>query len=136
MNAMTAKYFVDTNIVLYTIGKDPRKTSIARGLVADYPVLSAQVVNESINVCLKKLAFDKAKAYAFAESIMRRTQVVAIDEITIRKSALLAMRYQLSNWDALIVAAALLSDCEILYLEDMQDGQKFEGKLMVKNPFL
>lgn len=36
-------------------------------------------------------------------------------------------RYQISHWDALIVAAALTAGCDTLYSEDMQDGQVFEG---------
>ena len=44
-------------------------------------------------------------------------------------------RYQTSHWDSLIVAAALAEDCDILYSEDMQDGQVFEGRLTVINPF-
>ncbi|MDP2786342.1 MAG: PIN domain-containing protein [Sulfurimicrobium sp.] len=133
---MTAKCFADTNIVLYTIGQDTRKAGIARGIVAVRPLVSAQVINEAINVCLRKLGFDRAKAYSFADSVMLRTDVLPIDETTIRKSAELAIRYQLSNWDALIAAAALLSGCDILYSEDMQNGQVFEGKLTVANPFL
>jgi predicted nucleic acid-binding protein len=44
-------------------------------------------------------------------------------------------RYQISHWDSLIVAAALATGCETLYSEDMQDGQVFEGRLTVRNPF-
>lgn len=43
MNAMTAKSFLDTNVVLYTIGKDKFKTEVARSLVATAPYVSAQV---------------------------------------------------------------------------------------------
>ena len=56
-SCMTAKSFVDTNVVLYTIGKDARKAEIARELVGAQPALSTQVVNESISVCLRKLSF-------------------------------------------------------------------------------
>lgn len=133
---MTAKCFADTNIVLYTIGQDARKAGIARGIVAARPLVSAQVINEAINVCLRKLGFDREKAYAFADSIMLRTDVLPVDEATIRKSAELALRYQLSNWDALIAAAALLERCDTLYSEDMQHGQVLEGQLTVVNPFL
>ena len=35
----------------------------------------------------------------------------------------------------MIIAAALLSDCEILYSEDMQDGMLIEEGLRVRNPF-
>jgi predicted nucleic acid-binding protein len=34
----------------------------------------------------------------------------------------------------MIVAAALLAGCEILYSEDWQDGQRIEG-LRISNPF-
>lgn len=133
---MTAKCFSDTNIVLYTIGQDRRKAGIARGIVAVRPLVSAQVINEAVNVCLLKFRFDREKAYIFADSVMRRTDVLPIDETTIRKSAELAVRYQLSNWDALIVAAALLAGCDTLYSEDMQNGQVFVGRLTVVNPFI
>lgn len=133
---MTAKCFADTNIVLYTIGQDTRKAGIARSIVSARPMVSAQVINESVNVCLRKLDFDREKAYAFADNVMQRTDVLPVDEATIRKSAELAIRYQLSNWDALIAAAALLAGCDSLYSEDMQHGQVFESQLTVVNPFI
>ena len=45
-------------------------------------------------------------------------------------------RYHLSYWDALIAAAALAANCDTLYSEDFQNGQAFEGKLTVSNPFV
>jgi len=98
-------------------------------------MVSAQVINECVSVCLKKLKFDKTRAYAFAETVMDKVNVVPVDEAVIRKSAELALAHQLSNWDALIVAAALLADCDELYSEDMQHGQLFEKSLKVINPF-
>lgn len=132
---MTVKVFSDTNIVLYTIGQDARKAKIARELVSLCPLVSAQVINESISVCLRKFGFTKERAYAFADSIMRFVDVLPVDEITIRKSSEIAIRHQLSNWDALIVAAALLANCDTLYSEDFQHGQVFETQLTVVNPF-
>ena len=46
----------------------------------------------------------------------------------------LAQRYGFSIYDSMIVAAALLAGCEILYSEDWQDGQRIEG-LRIGNPF-
>ena len=37
-------------------------------------------------------------------------------------------------YDALIVAAALQANCDVLYTEDLQHGQKFGG-LSIRNPF-
>jgi predicted nucleic acid-binding protein len=65
---------------------------------------------------------------------MLRTEVFPVDEMVTRKSAELAMRYQLSNWDALIIAAAVLAGCTTLYSEDLQHGQIIES-LTVQNPF-
>jgi predicted nucleic acid-binding protein len=132
---MTAKSFADSNVVLYTIGKDVRKAGIARRLVSEQPVISTQVVNECVSVCLRKLSFTREQAYAFARELMDRTEVLPLDESTIDRAATLAIRYQLSHWDALIVASAALAGCEVLYSEDLQDGQVFD-QLKVVNPFL
>ena len=136
MSAMTAKIFLDTNIALYTMGQDDRKKLIARELVARLPFVSAQVVNECVNVCLRKFGFGRERAYAFADLLMQKTNVLPVDELVIRKSADVAMRFQFSNWGALIIAAALLADCGTLYSEDMQHGQEIEGRLRIVNPFV
>jgi predicted nucleic acid-binding protein len=132
---MTAKSFADSNIVLYTIGKDARKAIIARALLAKHQAVSVQVVNECVSVCLRKLSFTREQAYEFARTLMDRTDVLSLDESTVDQAARLAIRYQLSHWDALIVAAALLADCDTLYSEDLQDGQVFDERLTVINPF-
>lgn len=134
--AMTDRIFVDTNLVLYTLGKDARKKAIARKFLATHPILSAQVINEAVNVCLRRFKFTRERAYTFADIVMRRTDVRPIDETTIRKSAEIAIRYRFSNWDSLIIAAALLADCDMLYSEDMQHKQVIDGTLTVVNPFL
>lgn len=43
-------------------------------------------------------------------------------------------RFGLSFWDALIVAAAGAAGCDRLLTEDLQDGQRFDGVLVV-DPF-
>jgi predicted nucleic acid-binding protein len=133
---MTAKSFADSNVALYTIGKDTRKADIARKIVSARPMISTQVANECVSVCLRKLSFTRERAYAFGRDLMDRTEVVPVDEPTVDRAGTLAIRYQLAHWDALIVASALLAGCETLYSEDMQDGQIFEGSLKVVNPFI
>jgi predicted nucleic acid-binding protein len=133
---MTEKSFVDSNVVLYTIGKNVRKAEIARGLVAERPTLSTQVVNECVSVCLRKLAFTREEAYAFAHTLMDRSVVLPVDEATVDRAGTLAIRHQLSHWDALIIASALLGGCAKLYSEDLQHGQVFDDQVTVINPFL
>ena len=61
--------------------------------------------------------------------------IVPISEETHDAGLQLAERHGLSVYDAMIVAAALLAGCKTLLSEDMQDGQVFEGRLKVRNPF-
>jgi len=132
---MTAKSFVDTNVVLYTIGSDVHKKAIARDIAASKPVLSTQVINECVSVCLRKVSFSRELTYEFGQTAMERTEVLPVDRATIEQAAVLAIRYQLSHWDALIIASALLAGCETLYSEDLQHNQVFDNRLRVVNPF-
>jgi predicted nucleic acid-binding protein len=54
----------------------------------------------------------------------------------IQKALKLNSKYGYSYYDCLILASALLNDCEYLYSEDMQHNQLIEGKLKIVNPFL
>jgi predicted nucleic acid-binding protein len=56
-------------------------------------------------------------------------------ESTIIGACNLADQYGFSFYDSLIIAAALECDCNMLYSEDLHDGQLIEGKLTIKNPF-
>ena len=44
------------------------------------------------------------------------------------------LRYKLSWWDSMIVAAAQLQECALLLTEDLQDGAAF-GTVTVRSPF-
>ncbi len=133
---MTAKVFADTNLFVYAESQDQAKAERAMAIIEDSPVVSSQVVNETVSVLTRKYGFSLAEAHEIAVSILDLCEVVAVDEMTIRKAIGLTERYALSHWDSLIVASALLSDCGILYSEDMQHGQMFENRLTVVNPFL
>ena len=50
--------------------------------------------------------------------------------------ALDSEKYDFQVFDGIIIAAALEADCDILYSEDMQDGQIIEDKLKIVNPFM
>ena len=128
--------FVDTNVVVYALGLDTAHRDKAKGLLAAGVVVSAQVINETVSVLAGKQRFTLTEAYEVAASLLDLCEVVPVDSKTIREAIRLSGRYALSHWDALIVAAALLAGCDVLYSEDMQNGQVFEGKLKVDNPFI
>ena len=56
------------------------------------------------------------------------------DGESILKAVNLEERYRLSFWDALIVVAAQKGGASILYSEDFNTGQKFDG-VSIENPF-
>ncbi|MGQ0622235.1 MAG: PIN domain-containing protein [Panacagrimonas sp.] len=62
--------------------------------------------------------------------------MVEIDEAQLLRASLLRETASISYWDSLIIAAALHAGCTLLYSEDLQHGQVFEGSLTVVNPFV
>ena len=106
---MTAKSFADTNIVIYAEGTDVTKAQRATAILEANPLISSQVVNETVATLTRKYGFTLAEAHDVALSLLDLCEVVPVDADTIREAIGLATRYQLSHWDSLIVAAALLA---------------------------
>ena len=127
--------FADTNIVVYAYGVDPVKLDPAKSIVNASPVISTQVINEFHNVARRKLGLDMPTRHRVAADLLQSCRVIAVDQSIVAAAMQIEARYQLSYWDALILAAALAAGCDTLYSEDMQDGQVFEGRLTIKNPF-
>ncbi|ASF44988.1 PIN domain-containing protein [Methylovulum psychrotolerans] len=133
---MNALEFADTNIVVYAVGHPSERQAKARAILAEGLTVSSQVINETVSVLSRKQGVSLAVAHEVAESLLELCQVAPVNGQTIRKAIGLTRRHQLSHWDSLIVAAALLAGCEILYSQDMQHGQVFDGQLKVVNPFV
>jgi predicted nucleic acid-binding protein len=43
-------------------------------------------------------------------------------------------QYKLSFWDSLIICSAKKSGCDVIWTEDLNNGQRYEG-VVVLNPF-
>ena len=146
---MSAKVFLDTNILIYLLEGQPpgtvsseadqeanRKADIATLLLENNDiVISVQVLNEICNVVLRcKFDWDKAGQFlGILEALC-----VAVEPVTLalhKKGLALRDRYQLQLYDSMLLAAALAADCAVFYSEDMQDGQVIEGVLTIRNPF-
>lgn len=128
--------FIDTNIVIYSLGQDPYKQDTALSLLSKKPVLSVQVLNEASNTMKRKLGYSIDAIRSVINRIAHECgmlQPVTID--TINKAFDITERYRLSYYDSLIVSAALQAGCTRLYSEDMQHGQVFASQLRVINPF-
>jgi len=61
-------------------------------------------------------------------------QVVVNNGDSILEALELEERYQISFWDALVIQATGAAGAEVLYSEDLSDGQIY-GSVRVINPF-
>jgi predicted nucleic acid-binding protein len=115
--------FADTNVVVYAFAKDDAKVAIAEGILKKQPIISVQVLSEFLNVSRDKLGLDITSRHKLATELIAGCNVVSLDAVLVEKARQIEVQAQFSYWDALIVAAALLSGCDTLYTEDLQDGR-------------
>ncbi|MGO4395637.1 PIN domain-containing protein [Variovorax sp. M-6] len=132
---MTADRFADTNVVLYLMSQDADKADRAEKVLAQGAVVSVQVFNEFANVARRKLGMAWSDIEDFLEMLRALCRVEPITIATHDLGRQVAERYQLSVYDAMIAASALLAGCETLYSEDMHAGLCIDGRLTVVNPF-
>jgi predicted nucleic acid-binding protein len=133
--------FFDTNVLLYAartklVGVDALKRPIALDLIGQHDFLtSGQVLAEFFHNAVKdgpyQLPLDVADEWLDRIAIQH---CVAVDGKLVRAGADIARRYKISYWDGAILAAAHESDADLLYTEDLNDGQRY-GDVTVINPF-
>jgi predicted nucleic acid-binding protein len=137
---MTAPVFVDTNVLIYALDDaDRKKQAAAREWRAELwkshqGRISFQVLQEFYVKVTRKWPKIRHDAQSEVRDLMA-WRPVSIDGVILEKAWKIQDRYQLSFWDALIVAAAQSVSCRYLLTEDLQAGQDLDGLLIV-NPFL
>ena len=132
---MPDKRFFDTNVLIYAFSTDDPRSARAEALFAEGGVIGIQVLNEFTNVTRRKLRWQWQEieaALATIEDLLGPARPLTAPIHA--QAVVLARDHELSFYDALIVAAAIDSDCRVLFSEDLQDGRKF-GALTVQNPF-
>jgi predicted nucleic acid-binding protein len=130
------RVFIDSNIIVYLVdNRSKEKTKKAQDFLSPDFFISTQVIAENLNVCLKKLHLNKETTFDFARRILNRFRILQITEATLLKSFEISIKYQLSSWDSIIIATAILNNCSIIYSEDMQDGLIVENSVTIINPF-
>jgi predicted nucleic acid-binding protein len=132
--------FVDTNVLLYAISRDPEeqdKAKRANDILADRDLaLSVQVLQE-FYVQATRVSRPDAIAHSQAVRLIESFRRFAVQDVTtgIMMAALDArQRFQLSYWDAAIIEAARVMGCTEVLSEDLSDGQDYAG-VRVSNPF-
>jgi predicted nucleic acid-binding protein len=136
---MHAEAFIDTNVLIYAISSDrteSAKASAALQLLEnlDYG-LSTQVLSEFYVTATQKIArpLSCQTAIEFLQKL-RRFPIVDFDAALVFEAIALEQEYQISYWDAAIVAAAHRMQATTIYSEDLNDGQLY-GNSRVTNPF-
>lgn len=139
---MSAEFFIDTNVFIYQLdGTDRRKHEIAgkivrEALVTGNACISSQVVQECLNVALRKaeVPLSLVNARAYLDAVLMPLMQIAVSEGLYHRALDVQGRWRFGFYDSLIVAAALMAGCRTLLSEDLQHGQKLD-QLTVVNPF-
>ena len=130
--------FFDTNILFYAIDTNAGpKHETAGDLVRSaweghlFPVISVQVLQELfVNIEKKLMSVDAARSVVMdylAWQVVENSRQIFISAITVMEN------FQISFWDASIIAAAQAAGATKLFSEHLNHGQFF-GQLELVNP--
>lgn len=141
MSARPQREFVDANVLVYAFdssaaGKqETAKQLLERLWDGGTGCVSVQVLQEFFVTITKKvpkpLPVDDAKARirefaAWTVFAPKADDIVAAID--------LHTQAKIGFWDAMVVLAAVESDCDVLWTEDLNDGQILRG-VRIRNPF-
>ena len=137
---MPAKRFLDTNVLLYAYDREAGSKRVIATVLLEIGwhrlgsvAVSVQVLQEFYVNFLRK----GGKATE-ARSIIEDLSVWPVVDNTrelLGHALVLVERWQVSLWDAMILAAAQACGAEELLTEDLNHGQDYGG-VRVINPFL
>lgn len=137
---MSARHFLDTNVLLYSISKDrdeaPKKERAIALLEADGGGLSVQVLQE-FYVQATRVTRPDPLPHQIAAGLIRTWMRFAVQDVTtsvLTRALDIKVSHGFSYWDSAIIAAASALGCHELYSEDMAHGREVEGILII-NPF-
>jgi predicted nucleic acid-binding protein len=137
---MTARRFVDTNVLLYAISTAPEEAEKSREartlLKGEDLALSVQVLQEFYVQATRKSRSDaltNVQAAQLVEALLRfPVQDTTVALMTASFAA--ATRFRISYWDAAVLEAARILGCRTVLSEDLAHGRDYDG-VVVRNPF-
>jgi len=140
---MSDKYFLDTNVFVYSFDPDaPQKQIIAKKLIQSAladgnGLISYQVVQEFLNVATRKFVkpLSLTDCQEYLQTVLNPLCSVFVTIELYQMALKMRDRYNYSFYDSLIIAAAIDAGCSRLYSEDLQHNQQISG-LTILNPFL
>ncbi|MDA1314997.1 MAG: PIN domain-containing protein [Acidobacteria bacterium] len=130
---MSGESFIDTNVLAYAVAgreaDEPKRKRALDLIDGETFGLSAQVLQEFYVTVTRKIAapLSADEALKWIEQLeIFPCQIV--DRALVKVAAVVSERYQVSYWDAAILAAAESLGAMVLYTEDLNDGQ-FYGRV-------
>ena len=130
-----SKPFIDSNIVLYLLSADHTKADRAEAILSMGAIISVQVLNEVASVCRRKLKMPWEEIEPLLLAVKTACEIMPLTVASHNKAVELSKRFQLSLFDANIVATALISGAKVLFSEDMHSGLVIDT-LLIQNPFI
>ncbi|MBT4499476.1 MAG: PIN domain-containing protein [Gemmatimonadetes bacterium] len=132
--------FVDTNLLVYAHDRDAAdRHEKAKALVAELwrrpmlPAISVQVLQELYVNLIRKQVSDMEARETIAD--YRTWYVVENDAMLLMEGIEIRERLQSSFWDGLILAAAKRARAGVIWSEDFNTGQDYDGVVAV-NPLI
>ena len=141
MDGDPSREFVDTNVLVYAFDASAGLKQTAAGILLERlwqsgtGCLSVQVLQEFFVTVTRRVAHplsvdeaaDRIREFG-AWRVFSPTVDDVLAAIDLQKQA------SLSFWDAMVVRAAAESGCDLLWTEDLNDGQTIRG-VHIRNPF-
>jgi len=131
-----ADAFFDTSVLLYLLSKDAARADRVEALLAERGTINVQVLNEFAAVAIRKLKMPLPEVREVLDTIRVVCDVESVTIETHDRALVSIERYGFSLYDSLLIAAALIAGCKLLYCEDLQHGQLIDRQLRVVNPFI
>lgn len=127
---------IDTNVLFYATERAGEKAQTAKALLPSVRFISVQVLSEYANAARRKLRREWA-AIEREVAILRDlvAEVLPIDAAAHREAVRIAARYELSFFDAQMLAVAVAGGATTIFSEDMHDGLVIDDTLTIRNPF-
>jgi predicted nucleic acid-binding protein len=114
-------------VVIYSYSEDElKKQEIANDILEEYGsqiIISNQVINELSNTLFRKFKLGASEIRAVVLELNDNFPIVNFNLETQLKGIEVKEKYKLQFYDSMILATALENGCNIVYSEDMQDGQ-------------
>lgn len=131
------KAAVDTNVLVYA---NQNEDLIVKNISIDILKIKNLHIShfaffELLHVLNKKKKINKIESLAFGNEILALIKMTNCTKEVYQLAHFVIKKYDCSLPDSIIIADAILNDCDLLYSRDLQHNQIFEKKTRIINPY-